>query len=356
MEGSIHYGMYAIKGVGREAVDGIVKERQAGGVYHTLEEFLGRLDEKTRNRRVIENLIKAGALDGLEGNRCQKMMVYGKILDSLNSEKKHAMPGQITLFDIAGEEEKTEYQIHLPDVEEFDKQQLLVYEKEVMGMYVSGHPLENDSSLITKNVTAYARDFIWDEESASTLQDRQEVVVAGIITSRKLHFTKKDQTMAFLTIEDLYGAMEVIVFPSVFDKARAILEEDNKVLIRGRVSLEDEKDSKLLAEKILLFEQLPGELWVQFADQAAYETGIRRLEEMLQSAQGSGQNPMGTVAGASGNGNPAAGRDCVVIYIAEGKKVMRMAPQWNVTADSAFLSALCGEFGEENIRLVPGRF
>ena len=260
---SIRYGLSAIKSVGKPVIRAIVEERKAGGIFQNMKDFVTRMTGREINKRAIENFIKAGAFDCLEGNRHQKMMVYPRIVDSVVQERKNAMAGQMTLFDIVGEEDKKAFEISLPDVPEYDKEALLAFEKEVLGVYISGHPLENYTAMMEKNITAITSDFQPDDEiGAARVRDGQSVVVGGIITEKTVKYTKNNKVMAFLTLEDLVGTVEIIVFPRDYEKNHLLMDEESKVFIRGRVAAEDERASKMICEQILSFTQVPRELWI----------------------------------------------------------------------------------------------
>ena len=268
--GAIRYGMYAIKSVGRPVIDFIRQERQERGPFKTLEDFITRVNGREVNKRTIENLIKAGALDNLDGNRRQMTMIFPSILDNVNNEKKNSMAGQMTLFDIAGEDVKSEFEIRMPDVEEFPREMLLMFEKEVLGVYISGHPLEEYLDVMDKNVTARSDEFVVDEEiGMAKIPDGREVVIGGMITEKTVKYTKNNQAMAFVTLEDLVGSVEVIVFPRDYEKYRDLLVEDNKVFIQGRTSVEEEKDAKLICREVHGFDEGRKELWIQFPDKEA---------------------------------------------------------------------------------------
>lgn len=331
---SIRYGMYAIKNVGRGMIDALIIEREKNGPFLSLENFIERTSGSELNKRAIENMILAGALDCLEGNRRQKVLAFPGIITSVEAERKNNTPGQISLFDLASDEEKKEFQMKLPDVKEFDKSELLASEKAVLGIYVSGHPLDEDVPLLQKNITAKAVDFLWNPEEEAVLKDQSNVVIGGMIVSSKLHFTKKNDPMAFVTIEDMYGSVEVIVFPTVYEQYKNILIEDNKVFIAGRVSLEEEKDAKLLASKIYPFNEVPRELWVQFDNMEAFDS---RKEALFSSIK------------------DVKGEDSVVVYIKAPKTVRRLQSRWNTKADRFMEEKLKGIFGNENIRLVSGK-
>ena len=336
-EEGIRFGMYAIKSAGESVIDSIVEERKRGGVYVSLEDFLRRVTGREINKRAVENLIKAGALDSLPGNRKQKVLMAPDIMDTIIDQRKHTTVGQISLFDVIGSEDKQAFEIKIPKVEDYDKQERLAYEKEIMGIYVSGHPLEDYEELINKNITATSPDFaISSEEEGgeAVLKDGQRVVIGGMITSVKIHYTKNNDAMAFITVEDVYGAIEVIVFSRVFERCRQWITEDSKVFIRGRTSTEEEKDVKLLAEDIVPFDRVPRELWIQFSDLSDYRAKEEELYNNLTSSGGS---------------------DRVVIYLKESRKIKRLEPKWNVEAKEDFLNLLYKAYGKDNVKVVAGK-
>ena len=246
--GNIRYGLAAIKSIGRPVVRAMIEEREAFGPYKNLEDFITRLSSKEAfNKRTIENLIKAGALDALGGTRKQFMSIYLQIVEHVNQEKKYSMSGQMSLFDLVSEEQKSEFQIRMPDVGEYAKENLLAFEKEVLGIYVSGHPLEEYEEQWKKTISATTLDFQPDEESGRTkVRDGAKEIIGGMITDKTVKHTKTNQMMAFVTVEDLLGTVEVVVFPRDYERNRDYLEVDSKVFIRGRVSEEDEKESKMI--------------------------------------------------------------------------------------------------------------
>lgn len=228
---AIRYGLSAIKSIGRPVIDAIVEERKIRGPFTTLKDFITRLSGREVNKRTIENFIKAGALDGLEGNRRQKMMIYGSLLDTLNQEKKTTMAGQMTLFDIAPEEDKAEYEIKLPNVEEYDKEVLLGFEKEVLGIYISGHPLEEYMERLKKNTNAVTTDFVLDEETGTLkVSDGAKVRIGGMITDKVIKYTKSNKAMAFITLEDLVGTVEIIISRRIMSVMQNILKMMPKYL------------------------------------------------------------------------------------------------------------------------------
>ena len=285
--GSIRYGLAAIKSIGRPVIQSIITERETSGLFRSLKDFIERMSGKDVNRRTIENFIKAGAFDGLGGTRRQFMAIYVQILDQVNQEKKYSMTGQMSLFDLVDEEQKKEFDIPLPDVGEYDKETKLAFEKEVIGVYLTGHPLEDYEEKWKKNITRTTLDFqIDDETGRSKVRDGAKETVGGMITAKTIKHTKNNKTMAFLTLEDLAGTVEIVVFPRDYEKYQRMLGQDDKVFIRGRVSEEDDASSKLICESVVPFEQTRKELWIQYRDKAAYLEDEEHLFDMLRASDG----------------------------------------------------------------------
>ncbi|MDO4284459.1 MAG: DNA polymerase III subunit alpha [Eubacteriales bacterium] len=334
--GAIRYALTAIKGIGRPVIDAVVKERTARGPFKDLNDFLTRLgdDEKDINKRVLENFIKAGAFDSFGATRKQLMSVYVQLLDELQKSRKNNMAGQLSLFDIAGEEEKEAFEIRLPDIGEYGKEMRLAFEKEVLGIYVSGHPLEEYVDLWKAHTTRRASDFLLQEEIGAPAvadADGTRATIGGMIADKKIKYTKHDKVMAFLTVEDLTGSVEVIVFPKTYEQYSDFLQEDGKVFVEGRISVEEERDAKLICEKITPFENIPKKLWIRFADREAYGRQARELDEVIAS-----------------HGGP----DQVVIYIANPKAKKTLGPGEGVRADESLLQLLAERFGKENVTLA----
>ena len=328
---TIIYGLCAIRAVGRNAIDAIVRERQQNGNYKSLEDFCRRNPSHEINKRAVEGLIKAGAFDSLGGNRRQYLLVYTQLMDAISAEKKNSIPGQLSFFDL--EEDSESLRTPLPQVDEFDLDTILEFEKEVLGLYISGHPLDAYRSSWSRLTTASASDLRIDEETGRpSLKPDERVTIGGIITSVTHKTTRKNQAMAFLTIEDLADTAEVIVFPNVFDEYRYLLEEDEKILVSGRVTEEeDEKDARLIAEKMCRLSELPKRVWVQFADRDVYRMRQADLEAILRSAPGS---------------------DEVVVYLRKEKQMKRMGADFSVKADDGLKEKLTAAYGAENVRLV----
>ena len=331
-ENKIRYGLSAIKSVGRSVINSIVEERRCGGQYHSLKNFIERLSGKEVNKRTVESFIKAGALDSLGGSRRQLMMVYAQIMDSVNQEKKYSLTGQLSLFDFVGEEEKKEYEVTMPDVEEYEKEQLLAFEKEVLGIYISGHPLEEYEAVWKKHITNVTTDFALDEETGEAkVVDGEKAVIGGMITGKTVKYTRKNQTMAFITVEDLVGNVEVVVFPKPYEQNRRLLEEDTKVFIQGRVSSEEDKASKLICEKIQSFDEISREVWIQFPDKETYAAREKEMYDLLRESDG---------------------KDNVVIYVRSPKAIKRLSENWRVKADEELIRKLSERFGSENVKTI----
>ena len=331
--GDIRYGLAAIKSIGRPVIKAIVEDREELGLFQNLEDFITRLSAKNiLNKRTIENLIKAGALDTLGGTRKQFMSIYVQIVDHVTQEKKNSMVGQMTLFDLVSEDQKEEFQIRMPDVGEYSKETLLAFEKEVLGIYVSGHPLEAYEEKWKKSISATTADFQLDEETGHTkVHDGAKEIIGGMITEKTIKHTKTNQMMAFITVEDLLGTVEVVVFPRDYEKNRDYLEVDSKVFVRGRVSEEDDKPSKMICEKIIPFEQTKKELWLQFPDKETF------LDQE--------QIVYGYLADSDGN-------DEVVIYCAKERVVKRLPKNRNIGINEQILSRLMNHFGEKRVKVV----
>ena len=284
--GAIRYGLSAIKSVGRPVIEALVEERENRGPYLSLKDFIQRLTGIV-NKRAIENFIKAGAVDCLEGNRRQKMTVYAQIVDSIAQDKKNTVAGQMSLFDFAEEDVKKDFEIRMPDVGEYDKDTLLSYEKEVLGIYLSGHPLERYSSMMEKMISAKTTDFQADEEGGiPKITDGQKVIVGGMIADKTIKYTKTNKVMAFFTLEDLVGTVEVVVFPRDYEKWQKYLNEDARVFVQGRVDAGDDRASKLILEKVRSFDEMPKEVWIQFKDRNDYAGNEEELLRNLRSTPG----------------------------------------------------------------------
>ena len=330
-KGAIRYGLSAIKSVGRPVIEALVKEREDRGAFLSLKDFAERLSGVV-NKRAIENFIKSGALDCLEGNRRQKMTVYGQIVDSIAKEKKNDIAGQISLFDLAADEVKKDFEIRMPQVAEYDTDTLLAYEKEVLGIYLSGHPLEQSREMMEKIITARTTDFQPEEESGiPKVRDGQKVIVGGMITDKTIKYTKNNKVMAFLTVEDLVGTVEIVVFPRDYEKWNSLLGDEARIFIQGRVSAEDDKASKLILEKVRAFDDIPRELWIQFRDREDYGSREQELLGFLS------RNP---------------GGDSVVVYLKDVNAMKRLPAGFHVRISDSGIEELSKKYGRSNVKVV----
>jgi len=331
-EGKIRYGLSAIKSVGKNVIDAIVTERKNNGNFISLKDFCERLTGKEVNKRTIENFIKAGAFDSLKATRRQLMMVYAQVLDQVNSQRKKSMSGQMTLFDFVSEEEKQSFDVKYPDVGEYEKEALLAYEKEVLGVYISGHPLDEFTNDLQRNVTALTTDFYIDEEKGrAKLEDGANVVIGGMIMAKTVKATRNNKMMAFITLEDLVGTVEVIIFPDNYERHKEILTEDTKVYIKGRVSAGDDQQAKLICEKITPFAQVPKEVWIKYPSKDVYLESEPKLYQLLENEDGN---------------------DKVVIFCEKEKVIKKLPRVYNIHVNDKIISQMSLEFGADNIKII----
>ncbi len=329
---AIRYGLSAIKSVGRSVVDAIIKERENNGLYVSMDDFVERMGGKEVNKRTLENFIKSGALDCLPGNRRQKTMIAPEMMDQKNKEKKNALDGQLSLFDFAGEEEKEQFQITMPDVPEFPKEELLAFEKEILGIYISGHPMEEYLETWKNSITAKTTDFMVDEETGrAVVEDGARVTIGGMITGKVVKTTKTGKMMAFVTVEDMVGSVEVLVFPKDYENKRNLLIEDAKVFIQGRTSIGDDPVGKLICEQVVPFDAVPKELWLKFKDKAEYDEKQQQVFDTLRMDEGN---------------------NTVIIYLEQERAKKVLPANWKVGAGKPMILALEQILGEKNIKLV----
>lgn len=328
---SIVYGLSAIKSIGKSVIDTIVEERELNGKYTSLKNFIERLSGKEVNKRTVENFIKAGAFDSLDGNRRQLMTVYSRIIDSVNEEKKKSITGQMSLFDLVSDEDKADYEIRMPDLEEYSKEEKLAFEKEVLGVYVSGHPLEQYEDKWRKNVKSFTKDFITDEEGNTIAKDNTTTIVGGMIDTITLKTTRTGKTMAFITLEDLYGVMEILIFPNVLERYRYMLKENEKIFVKGKVSIGDDEQGKLICDQIISFDKVPRELWIQFKDKNEYMLKENELLEFIRNSDGN---------------------DTLIIYC-KAEKAKKVFPRnMRINADAGMVNRLSEKYGTDNVKVV----
>ena len=324
----IRYGLSALKSIGKPIIDAIIQEREANGVFTGLEDFISRLSGKEVNKRTLESFIKSGAFDCFNANRHQMMLVYADIVDNINNERKSNIAGQMSLFDMF--EEKHD-KVNVPNVPEYDKEELLAYEKEVLGVYVSGHPMDDYEALWRKHITNVSSDFINDEDNPPKVTEGQKATIGGIITAKTVKNTKTGKMMAFITVEDVFGAVEVLVFPRDYEKYRSQAVEDNKVFVTGRVNISEEENGKLVCESITAFEDVPKVCWIQFANKQAYIDAEQELA--------------GIIASSDGN-------DLVTVYCREEKQRKVLPKSQTIQAQGETLKLLMDRFGQDNVKVV----
>lgn len=328
---SIRYGLSAIKSLGRPVIEAIVAEREQNGRFTDIKDFVTRLSGREVNKRTVESFIKSGAFDSFNLTRKQMMLIYADVMDSVSGEKKSAVSGQMSLFDMFEPDEKPS-EIAIPNVGEYTKSELLTMEKEVLGIYASGHPLDEFSAMIQKNITNLSSDFEIDEETgAAKVADNDLVVVGGLVAAKSVKITKTGQNMAFITLEDQVGTVEVVVFPKVYQNYRQYIYEDNKIFVKGRVNVDEEAGGKILCDKIIPFDAIPKDCWIKFPDKEAYMSAEKELFSMLESSDGN---------------------DMVIIYLEAEKAKKRLPVSMSINADSRMIDILSRRFGEKNVKVV----
>lgn len=329
---AIRYGLSAIKSIGRNVVDEIIRERQNNGLFTSIDDFVERMGGREVNKRTLENFIKAGAMDSLPGNRRQKTMIAPELLDQKNKDRKNVLEGQLSLFDFAAEEEKQQYQITMPKVPEFPKGELLAFEKETLGIYVSGHPMDEYLETWKNSITAKTTDFIVDEETGrAVVEDGARATIGGMITARTVKLTKNGQQMAFVTLEDMVGSVEVIVFPRDYENKKQLLNEDAKVFISGRTSIGDDPAGRLICEQVIPFDEVPKDLWLKFADKTEYDARWPEVTEILRGSDG---------------------HDTVIIYLEKERAKKVLPANWHVAASTEVTEKLMKIIGEKNVKVV----
>ena len=329
-EKKIRFALTAVKSVGKAVIDKIVDYREEHGTYKDFNSFVKLAPTIGINKKCIENFIKAGVFDCFGGKRKQYYSIYEAVMGQVASEKKNNVVGQISLFDMVSEEEKENLEIQLPNVGEWPLKEKLTNEKEVTGIYISGHPLDEYVSFLSKHSNAKSSDFIFnDEEQTTQLSEQQKVSIGGIISEKKIIYTKSNKQMAFITLEDLYGTVEVILFSKVYELYRVLIEDDMKLLVEGRVSLEEGKNAKLIAEKVTNIDMVPKNLWIKYETMEEYNATEKEVEDMAMGIPG---------------------KDKIVIYISNEKKKKILTRFIDATKENTLLFS--ERFGEKNVYLT----
>ncbi len=335
-DGKISFGMNAIKSLGAPTIDAIVAEREANGRFSSLNEFVRRLQSHL-NRQSAESLVKAGALDCLGSTRRGMMMVIGDMLDREKKSAKDSSTGQMSLMDLlsaGGVADATGMELEVPDITEYDKRDILEYEKEVLGVYVSGHPLEDQMRLIKAKATKACADFKADEDGKVSVDDGAVYTIGGVVSEAKVITTKRNELMAFLTVEDTSGALEVVVFPSVYNKYRSLAEADKRIFVTGRTNIEANGEAKFLAQTLTAFDEASCKLWVRFPDEESYASSKAKLDALIDANEGNGVKQAD-----------------MVIYC-EKEKSRGNHGERRTTTVAGLLKVLEEAFGEENVALT----
>lgn len=326
-DNAIRFGLSAVKSLGRPTIKAIIDERNKSR-FTSMQDFISRLYTDL-NKRTLENLIKSGAFDTFGNNRRQMMSVYARMLDNEAKQGKDAISGQMSLFDLVDESEKSQFEIKMPDVNEYTKEDILAFEKEVLGVYVSGHPLDEYAAMWKKHISAMSTDFEIDDETGEPkVKVDSKATIGGMIMAKSVKPTKTGQLMAYLTIEDLVGTVEVIVFPRTFSTYRNIIEGTDKLFITGRVNANADENAKLICESVVPFEDVPRKLWIRFASEEEYLKKAADLAEELKYSDG---------------------KDSIIIYCTKENKRIVLPQSRNIRITPDILASLRAQYGIKNV-------
>lgn len=326
-DNAIRFGLSAVKSLGRPTIKAIIDERNKSR-FTSMQDFISRLYTDL-NKRTLENLIKSGAFDTFGNNRRQMMSVYARMLDNEAKQGKDAISGQMSLFDLVDESEKSQFEIKMPDVSEYTKEDILAFEKEVLGVYVSGHPLDEYAAMWKKHISAMSTDFEIDDETGEPkVKVDSKATIGGMIMAKSVKPTKTGQLMAYLTIEDLVGTVEVIVFPRTFSTYRNIIEGTDKLFITGRVNANADENAKLICESVVPFEDVPRKLWIRFASEEEYLKKAADLAEELKYSDG---------------------KDSIIIYCTKENKRIVLPQSRNIRITPDILASLRAQYGIKNV-------
>ena len=326
-DNAIRFGLSAVKSLGRPTIKAIIDERNKSR-FTSMQDFISRLYTDL-NKRTLENLIKSGAFDTFGNNRRQMMSVYARMLDNEAKQGKDAISGQMSLFDLVDESEKSQFEIKMPDVSEYTKEDILAFEKEVLGVYVSGHPLDEYAAMWKKHISAMSTDFEIDDETGEPkVKVDSKATIGGMIMAKSVKPTKTGQLMAYLTIEDLVGTVEVIVFPRTFSTYRNIIEGTDKLFITGRVNANADENAKLICESVVPFEDVPRKLWIRFASEEEYLKKASDLAEELKYSDG---------------------KDSIIIYCTKENKRIALPQSRNIRITPDILASLRAQYGIKNV-------
>ncbi|MFZ5989741.1 MAG: DNA polymerase III subunit alpha [Bacillota bacterium] len=350
VNGKIRFGMAAIKNVGENAVKAVIDERETKGSYKSFRDFLERIEGRDVNKRCIESMIKSGAFDSLGIYRSRLIAVFERMMDGISQIRRRNMEGQLSIFEVSmGYKDPHESNKNVdiykeediyPDIKEYPGKVLLSMEKEMLGLYITGHPLSEMEKEINEMVTVFSSDLVMHSDEnvdnipineLKNVVDGMNVAVGGIITSKKTKTTKNNNLMAFITLEDLYGTMEVIVFPTILERFSKLIEVENIVLIKGRISMKEEEQPKIICEEVSpLRKAAVKKLYIKVADGVDSEF-MESLCSLLKFF----------------NGNTP-----VCLYNEDQKKVKVMERECWVNLSEAIIAELKSRLGDENIKVV----
>ena len=237
----------------------------------------------------------------------------------------------MTLFDIASDDIKEDFEIKLPNVSEYAKEELLAFEKEFIGHYISGHPMDEYQAKWKKHATRRSDEFALNEDGECQVKEGAKETVGGMITNVSIKTTRKNQVMAFFMVEDMYGTVEILVFPKDYERYRMVIAEDKKVFVSGRVSSSEDENAKLICEKITEFSNMSVSLWIRFENKEAYEQSESELMDIIGQYDG---------------------KDKIVIYLTEEKQKKILPPAYTVEASPALIERLKEKYGEKNVALT----
>lgn len=339
-KGKIRFGLAAVKNVGTNVIGEIIKARNEKGKFISFTDFCTKVDQSVLNKRQIESLIKCGAFDFVNVRRSQLIAIYEKTIDAVVNQKKRNIEGQFSLFDnIASTNMDIALDEDMPNLPEYNEKILLAMEKEIVGVYLSGHPLseyENElDNVATTNTSEIAE--IRESEENNNISDGSKVVIGGIIIKKQNKITKNNHMMAFITLEDLYGTVEGIVFPKIYEDCKDILYEDNIILIEGTISAAEEESPKLICNKIKELKKSP----LKSADRSGKKLYLK--VENTEHYKKIKKELFNNIC-------KYAGIDCVIIYNQQDKTNMVLPMKnWVNTESAELINNLKSILGENNI-------
>ncbi|OBR91899.1 DNA polymerase III subunit alpha [Clostridium ragsdalei P11] len=334
-DGNIRFGLSAIKNVGENVIDSIVRSRSKHGKFKDLVDFCNSIDLNSINKRVVESLIKAGAFDCFGVLRSQLIAVHEKVIDSVTNSRKKNIEGQVSLF---SQIEESSVRIKYPSIEEFKKMDMLAMEKEMTGLYLSGHPLEEYARTLELQTDTKISDIVSGETLEENLieeakvKDGDRVIVGGILSEVSKKITKNNDMMAFAKLEDLYGIMEIIVFPKVFQRFKSLIEDDYMIIVKGRVSVREDEQPKLLCEVIEPLVRIDTEkLYILIEDQDILKEALERIRSVFVNFKGN-----------------------IPVYLCTKKerKKFRLDRELWIKSDLELMSFLRKSFGDNNVKII----